>query len=121
MNRAAFLKSIGLGIAAAVITPKILIESDFPDPIKAPDYCLSWAKELYATHLKDVELGVEHLRIWDTVIDRDQRVYIITAMSSDNIELTAADSKVDPNFMDVKKAIFNDYFVYGVTGYYMKP
>lgn len=120
MNRASFLKSLGVGIAAAVITPKILIEATIPDSAKNKEYCLAWAKDLYAIHLKDLQMGVGHLRIWDHVIDREQEVYIITGIDSDNIELTAVDPNVDPNFMDVKKAIFNDFFVYGGSSYCIK-
>ena len=111
MNRASFLKSIGLGIAAAVITPKILIEARDINGAKDATYSKEWAKKLYAMSLKDRELGVEDIRIWDNVTDRNNNLYIVTAIDFDSIELTAMSADTTPNFMDVQKNVFADYFL----------
>jgi hypothetical protein len=112
MNRLSFLKTIGAGIAAAVITPKVLTEI----PEKAKEipkdqvWCKKQAKEIYDQYQKDLKNGVAEIRMWDTVIDEGQNKYIITSITSKAIELTS----INPNNLryglGVNKNVFSEYF-----------
>jgi hypothetical protein len=114
MNRLSFLKTMGVGIAAAVITPKILAE--LPPPTAVPsekdkEWGKKWAEECYSMWKKDKELGVDSLRLWDSVMNRDEEIYVVTGRCLDTIELTAIDTRTQPNFLDITKDKFGEYFI----------
>jgi hypothetical protein len=118
MNRLSFLKTMGVGIAAAVITPKILAE--LPPPTAVPsekdkEWGKKWAEECYSMWKKDKELGVESLRLWDVVYDHKGNEYAITAKGLGIIEVTSFSPDVNPNCMDVEKEHFFEYFVIAKT------
>jgi hypothetical protein len=114
MNRLSFLKKISIGIAATVITPKVLAElpSPFICPIgKNKEWGKYWAEQVYARHLEDVKLGVDKLKLWDTVIDHKGDTYAVTGRGFGIIELTATHSDTNPSVMDVQTEHFFEYFI----------
>lgn len=117
MDRLSFLKKLGTGIAIAVITPKVAadISSTIKDVPKDQEWGKKWAKECYSEWLKDKELGVDALCLWDMVYDNKGQTYIITAKGFGIIEITAMLSETNPNVMDIQKEHFFEYFVTSTT------
>jgi len=111
MNRLQFLKTLGVGIAAAVITPKLLTEK----PPLSLD--ITTAGEIdpdafqYAHYEEDFpKYTINDLRIHDLCVDKDARVWMCTAMWPDKVELTALEADPEPNFFEVRKKNFDEYF-----------
>jgi hypothetical protein len=116
MNRLSFLKTLGVGVAAAVITPKLLIEP-LPEKVLKTGGIMpvleKKGKEAYG-HYEEPWLhsnDVETLRLWDMCIDRDSRCWLCTAKGIDSVDLTALESDPLPNFIEVKKGVFAEYFI----------
>ncbi len=105
MNRLSFLKTISVGIAAAVIAPKVIAEAiEAPKP-KDKEWCLRWAEEAYQRSLKPKPY------IGDIVIDRDGRQWLVTAVYLGKVEVKAFEADPLPNFLDVDVEHFDEYFV----------
>jgi hypothetical protein len=118
MNRRNFLKSIGVGIAAAVIAPKLLIEK--PGEVVAPAPKVSpfgiyedEVKMLHYAHYEEdfPKYTIDDLRIHDLCVDKDARVWMCTAMWPDKVELTALLAEPEPNFLEVRRKNFDEYFI----------
>jgi hypothetical protein len=118
MNRLQFLKTLGVGIAAAVITPKLLIEK--PGEAVAPVPKVSpfapyedEVKMLHYAHYEEdfPKYTIDNLRIHDLCVDKDARVWMCTSMWPDKVELTALLAEPEPNFIEVKKEKFDEYFI----------
>jgi len=108
MNRLSFLKTLGVGVAAAVITPKILANALIPKEVpveKDNEWCKKWANEIYQRWKEQKPF------INDCVMDKDQRQWLVTAMYMGKIELTAFDPHPLPNFIDVNEEVFSEYFI----------
>lgn len=113
MKRSEFLKTLSFGIAAAVITPKILIE---PLPV-----AIDTEKPPYFDDLKDKYGHYEEswvhssdprdLFIHDLCVDKDRRLWMCTAKGFGTIELTALEAEPLPNFIDVDEKVFSEYFI----------
>lgn len=124
MNRLQFLKTIGVGIAAAVIAPKVLINGE-PVPLEGKSiyhtdgvipFIAKKGKE-FAWHEEDYNfLPVEALRINDLIIDRDQRTWVCTGLVGldgeefNHIHLTAVEANPEPNYLEVERSSFEEYF-----------
>jgi len=118
MNRRSFLKSIGVGVAAAVIVPKILLEPSEKKPIEHRHKSLfgKYEDEVKALHYAHYEedfpkYTVEDLRVNDLCVDKDARAWLCTAIMLDQIEMTAVEADPEPNFLDVNKNSFDEYFI----------
>ena len=114
MNRLSFLKKLSVGIAAAVITPKVLAEVD-PSPKETPkdkEWGIKWAKEVYGHYEEDrMRYTVDQLCMYDICIDKDSRAWMVTMPPSEVIELTALLADPLPNKIDVKRGSFDEYFI----------
>ena len=118
MNRLQFLKTLGVGVAAAVITPKLLIPKE---PASLPgvpekDYFGNYkdeAKMLHYAHYEEdmPRYTVDQLCMHDLCVDKDLRVWMVTKPPADTIELTALLELPEPNFIDVKRKNFDEYFI----------
>jgi hypothetical protein len=115
---------MGMGIAAAVIVPKILIESPEPKAVKkAPrSQFFPYEDEVKALHHVHYEedmprYTVEQLSLHDLCVDKDLRVWMCTGKMLDTIELTALEAAPEPNFIDVKASNFDEYFVIMGNGF----
>jgi len=118
MNRRNFLKNISVGIAAAVIAPKLLIEK--PGEVISPVPRISpfgryedEVKMLHYVHYEEdfPKYTIDDLRIHDLCVDKEARVWMCTAMWPDKVELTALLAEPEPNFIEVKKEKFDEYFI----------
>jgi len=105
MKRRDFLKSISVGIAAAVIVPKVLLkgatEKKELKPYSGPKYT------------------VDELRLHDHCVDKDSREWMCTAIGYGNIELMALISDPLPNFIEIKSEHFDEYFI--ISGNHFAP
>jgi hypothetical protein len=118
MNRLSFLKTIGVGVAAAVITPKLLIEPPKQGVVKPKpkSYFGKYEDEVKALHYAHYEEAmprytVDNLCLWDLCVDKNARPWACTAMMLDTIELTALEADPLPNFIDVERSKFDEYFI----------
>jgi hypothetical protein len=112
MNRLNFLKTLSFGVAAAVITPKVLIETSQKPVVSPPIKTREEAKDFdYAHYEEDMpRYTVESLRVHDMCVDIDLRMWMCTAIILDSIELTALSADPLPNFIEVKRSNFDEYF-----------
>lgn len=118
MDRRSFLKSIGVGVAAAVIVPKVLLEPLEKKAIEHKHKSLfgKYEDEVKALHYAHYEedlpkYTVEDLRIGDFCVDKDARAWLCTAMFFDKIEMTALEPYPEPSFIDVNRNNFDEYFI----------
>lgn len=115
MNRLSFLKKLGVGIAVAAITPKVLanipekkVECDVTKPTYYDDLKSKYGHfEEPWIHSNDVN----SLHLHDMCIDRDARPWICTGIFKNEIELRAMEPEPLPNLIDIKRNSFNEYFI----------
>lgn len=118
MNRRNFLKSIGVGIAAAIIIPKPLTKQ-LEGPVKSSrriDLFGKYKDEAkmlhYAHYDEDLpKYTIDQLCLHDLCFDREMRLWMCTAIWPDKIELTALEAEPEPNFLEVRKKNFDEYFI----------
>ena len=112
MDRLSFLKTIGTGIAAAVIAPKVVAGVFIEKPQeKDKEYHLAQAKKAYAHYEEDRRrITVDRLCVHDLCLDRNERTWMCTAMGFGVIELTALLAEPEPNMIDVDRDSFDEYF-----------
>lgn len=115
MNRPSFLKSLGAGIAVAVIAPKIIIDGLTKKEEVITAKCLSFTEEHVFTkegHFEeDIHLVETKVYLWDMTVSRDNNVYVVTYLDANKIGLTAVDMDTVPNELMVDKNYFGEYFI----------
>ncbi len=113
MNRLSFLKTLGVGVAAGVLAPKIVLDGLSKKEITAK--CVKIEQEHYFTEYghfeEDVHIVEHRVCLWDAVMSKDANVYMVTSIQGDIIGLTAAEADVTPNDLAVSKEYLGEYFV----------
>jgi hypothetical protein len=122
MNRLNFLKTVSVGIAAAVITPRILIS---PEQINTPFQGRCLVLDDDPTKRPHEEQGVEwenrDVNIWDIAMDKSENIYVVTAICLDTIHLTAIEADTNPNYLEVDQDNFFEYFIIISSTYKERP
>ena len=107
MNRLSFLKTLGVGIATAVITPKIFAEIDLSikETPKDKEWSIKWAKYAY-NRVKELKPFMS-----DLCMDKDMRQWRVVSIYENIVTLYALEPNPEPSCIEVKDADFPDYFI----------